>query len=80
MSLLEKILYVADYIEPGRDFEGVEEVRALAWRDLDAALLLGLENTRREVLSEGGPLHGDTVAAIDDLKKKAISSATSQKE
>lgn len=35
MTLLEKIIYIADYIEPNRDFEGVEELRRLAYEDLD---------------------------------------------
>ena len=45
MSLLEKIIYVADYMEPCRDFPGVENLRALAYSDIDAALQLGLEMT-----------------------------------
>ena len=45
MSLLEKIIYVADYMEPCRDFPGVEKLRALAYSDIDAALQLGLEMT-----------------------------------
>ena len=39
MSTLEKIIYVADYMEPNRDFPGVKELRKLAYSDLDAALL-----------------------------------------
>ncbi|HIR85749.1 MAG TPA: nicotinate (nicotinamide) nucleotide adenylyltransferase, partial [Candidatus Limivicinus faecipullorum] len=38
MNTLEKIIYLADYIEPTRDFEGVERLRELAYEDLDAAL------------------------------------------
>ena len=45
MNTLEKIIYVADYMEPNRDFPGVEELRRLAYTDLDAALKLGLEMT-----------------------------------
>lgn len=43
MSSLEKVIYVADYIEPGRKFPGVEEVRELAEQDLDKALLQALK-------------------------------------
>lgn len=39
MTLLEKIIYMADYMEPNRAFDGVEELRALAWTDLDRAML-----------------------------------------
>ena len=45
MNTLEKILYVADYMEPNRDFPGVEELRHLAYSDLDKALKTGLEMT-----------------------------------
>ena len=45
MNTLEKIIYVADYMEPNRDFPGVEDLRRLAYTDLDGALKLGLEMT-----------------------------------
>ncbi|MBR2977670.1 MAG: nicotinate (nicotinamide) nucleotide adenylyltransferase [Oscillospiraceae bacterium] len=45
MTLLEKIIYIADYIEPNRKFDGVEELRRLAYTDLDAAVLLGIDMT-----------------------------------
>ena len=45
MNLLEKIVYVADYMEPNRDFPGVDELRELAFRDIDLALKTGLEMT-----------------------------------
>ncbi len=45
MNLLEKIIYVADYMEPNRDFPGVEVLRDLAYRDITQALKLGLTMT-----------------------------------
>ncbi|MBQ5608284.1 MAG: nicotinate (nicotinamide) nucleotide adenylyltransferase [Oscillospiraceae bacterium] len=45
MTTLEKILYVADYMEPTRDFPGVDKLRRLAFEDLDKALKLGLQMT-----------------------------------
>ena len=45
MNLLEKIIYVADYMEPNRDFPGVETLRQLAYEDIDKALKLGLQMT-----------------------------------
>ncbi len=45
MDLLEKIIYVADYMEPNRDFPGVETLRRLAYTDIDKALKLGLQMT-----------------------------------
>lgn len=45
MSLLEKIVYIADYIEPGREhISNLDEVRNLCFRDLDEALLRILED------------------------------------
>ena len=45
MNTLEKIIYVADYMEPNRNFPGVDDLRRLAYTDLDGALKLGLEMT-----------------------------------
>lgn len=53
MTVLEKIIYVADYMEPNRDFPGVEKLRKLAKTDLDAALLLGLEMAVAHVRRQG---------------------------
>lgn len=68
MSLLEKILYMADYIEPTRDFEGVDELRELAYRDLDEAMILGLEMSLEDITSRGEPPHENTVSALEWLK------------
>ena len=53
MSRLEKIVWLADYIEPTRQFPGVEDVRALAEEDLDLALLTALRMTLRHVREQG---------------------------
>ncbi|WP_017728433.1 bis(5'-nucleosyl)-tetraphosphatase (symmetrical) YqeK [Halalkalibacterium ligniniphilum] len=45
MSLLEKVVFLADYIEPGRHFKGVDEVREIAKNDLNEALIASLGNT-----------------------------------
>ena len=45
MSLLGRILYLADAIEPGRDYQGAETIRELAYQDLDQALLAAYDNT-----------------------------------
>lgn len=63
MHLLEKVIWVADYIEPGRHFQGVQEVRRQAERDLDRALLSALEMTISYVLKMHWPLHLGTVHA-----------------
>ena len=51
MTLLEKIIYVADYMEPCRKFPGVEKLREYAFSDIDAALKLGLEMTLENLKS-----------------------------
>ena len=53
MNVLEKIIYIADYMEPNRDFPGVEELRELAYTDLDKALRWGLENTLAMLKQQG---------------------------
>lgn len=53
MNTLEKILYVADYMEPNRDFPGVEKLRALAHSNLNEALQLGLEMTLSMLMEQG---------------------------
>ena len=68
MTLLEKIIYLADYIEPTRDFPGVEELRKACYEDLDKGLLMGLEMTVREMTEMGNPIHHNTLAARDALK------------
>lgn len=69
MTTLEKVLYLADYMEPHRDFPGVEKLRALAYTDLDAAVALGCEMSIAEMEEKGRPVHPNTQAALDSLRK-----------
>lgn len=64
MTLLEKIIYIADYIEPNRDFDGVDRLRFLAYQDLDSAMLLGLKMSVEELVEKGMPIHPKTLAAL----------------
>lgn len=68
MTLLEKVIYLADYIEPTRDFPGVEELRKTVYRDLDAGLAMGLEMTIEEMKEMGNPVHEKTLEALRFLK------------
>ena len=68
MNLLEKIIYLADYIEPTRDFPGVDELRKTCYEDLDKGLLMGLEMTIREMEEMGNPIHHHTLEARNALK------------
>jgi predicted HD superfamily hydrolase involved in NAD metabolism len=63
MGLVEKIIWVADFIEPGRKFPGVDEIRTLARWDLDRALLMALDSTIRHVINQGFLLHLYSVQA-----------------
>ena len=67
MTTLEKVIYLADYIEPTRDFPGVEQLRQVVWQDLDRGMLLGLEMTIEEMAHWGNPVHEDTLCARDFL-------------
>lgn len=67
MSLLEKIVYIADYMEPNRAFEGVETLRGLAYEDLDRAVALGLQMSIRDLKDRGRVVHRDTQEALDWL-------------
>lgn len=73
MTLLDKIIFIADYIEPGRKFPGVEEVRELAYRDLNRSILLSLDNTIRYVMNKGAFIHPDTILARNFIIKESRS-------
>lgn len=64
MNLLEKIIYVADYMEPNRDFAGVEQLRKLAFEDLNAALKLGLEMTLAVLKEQGKEISAGSQEAL----------------
>ena len=68
MTLLEKIIYIADYVERNRDFPGVEEMRRLAYTDLDAAVLMGLESAVAHVKRQGQALAPATIEALEYLR------------
>lgn len=65
MNLLETILYVADYMEPNRDFPGVERLRQAAFQDIQAALKLGLEMTLEHLKNQGSEVSPQSQEALD---------------
>lgn len=69
MNVLETIVYVADYMEPNRDFPGVERLRALAFTDLRGALKLGLEMTLDHLKDQGCDVSPESKAALDYLNR-----------
>lgn len=66
MSLLEKIVFIADFISDERDYDGVEVMREKAKRSLDEAIVEGLSFTVKELIDAGKIVHPDTVDAYND--------------
>ena len=64
MTTLEKIVYLADFIEPTRDFPGVERVRALAFADLNGAMIKALQMSMDEVARRGAAPHPRSAEAL----------------
>ena len=67
MTQLDKILYLADMTSAERDWPGVEKLRKLELKDLDAAMLAALKQTNDFVLSQGNPLDPMSKAAYEDI-------------
>lgn len=69
MTLLEKIIFVADLIEPNRNFPGVENIRKIAKYDLDKAVLECVKSTIS--LNESGfkPIHGNAYKILKKINK-----------
>jgi predicted HD superfamily hydrolase involved in NAD metabolism len=61
LSNLEKIIYLADFIEPSRNFPGVDKLRSLALDDLDAAMLAAYDQSLHYVIEQGVLIHPATV-------------------
>ena len=70
MSLLEKVIYLADYIEPGRHFPGVEEVREIAKENLDEALIKAVQNTILFLMKKKQTVYPDSFYTYNDLVGK----------
>ncbi len=67
MTLLDKVIYLSDCIEPGRNFSGVRKIRDMAVEDLDAAVLLAYEHSILFVVANVGLLHPNTVEGRNSL-------------
>lgn len=70
MSELEKVIYLADAIEPGRQYPGVERLRQLAREDLDKACLEAMDQTIEYVTGKGYKIDEDTIRARDAFLAK----------
>ncbi|WP_291648771.1 bis(5'-nucleosyl)-tetraphosphatase (symmetrical) YqeK [Clostridium sp.] len=67
MSKLDKIIYMADMIEPGRNFHGVDLIRKESFADLDKGLLQGLTHTIKYLLNKGFPIDINSIKARNYL-------------
>ena len=68
MTDLEKIIYLADYIEPNRCFDGVERIRSLSYENLDAAMEDGLRMTMEDLAARNAPILEITRTAYEWFK------------
>jgi len=67
MSLLDKIVCLADYIEPGRNFPGVDKLRQLAESSLERALVEGFDGTITHLIETKQRIYPLTVLSRNDL-------------
>ena len=70
MTLLEKIIYIADYMEPNRSFDGVEELRRMTEENLDDAIRLGLTMTMEQLKANRREIDKNTGAALHWLEER----------
>ncbi|KRF11228.1 bis(5'-nucleosyl)-tetraphosphatase (symmetrical) YqeK [Paenibacillus sp. Soil787] len=67
MTLMDKIVCLADYMEPGRDFPGVDLIRELAKRSLEKALVAGFDSTISFLIAKGKRIYPLTILTRNDL-------------
>lgn len=75
MNILEKIIYIADYIEPNRNFPGVEEIRKITFENIDDGLILSMNQTIKFLIERNKLIHPNTIMARNYL---VINSSTNK--
>ena len=80
MTDTAKIVFLADLIEPGRDFEGVEDLREASFQNLDKGMLLSYDNTIRYLLEDGLLIHPDAIAGYNQLAAKKMGQEKNKKD
>lgn len=70
MTLLDKIIYVADKIEEGRDYEGIEELRKMAMQNLDEVILESIQYTIKKCINQQKYIHSLSIIARNDILNK----------
>lgn len=61
MNALDKIVFLADYVEPGRDFSGVEKVREVVFEDLDKGMVVSLISIIKHLAKKKQLIQKDTI-------------------
>ena len=67
MSLLQKVLYIADFTSKDRDYDDVDVMRKLADESLEAAMIYALKYTINELCEKNAAIHPDTFGAYNQL-------------
>lgn len=70
MSMLSKIIFVADYIEPGRNFPGIDEARELAGKSLDAAVFFKMRESIKHLVESNEVVYVESVVVYNHWVKK----------
>ena len=70
MSMLDKIVYIADLIEPSREFECIDNIRLLAYQDINEAMLFALDHVMQFIKDKGFTLHPNSLEAYEDILKR----------
>ncbi|WP_411677755.1 bis(5'-nucleosyl)-tetraphosphatase (symmetrical) YqeK [Caproicibacter sp.] len=79
MTLLDKILFIADFISDDRDYPGVDKLRQAAKNSLEQAMIEGIVFTVKDLADAKRPIHPDTIAAYNQTVLQNLSIDTNQK-
>ena len=69
MNLLDKIVFVADKIEPFKKYDGIDEERLLAYQDIDDAMILCISNNHKKLIREKKSIYPKSFLVLNYLKK-----------
>jgi len=69
MNMLDKVLFVADKIEPNKNYLGIEEERILAYKNIDQCVILCLENNIKNLTLKGKKFDKSIIETVKELKK-----------
>lgn len=67
MNMMDKIIFLADYIEPGRTHTEVDTVRKLAYEDINRALVVSFDNIIKYIIRQNGLIHPNTILARNNI-------------